>query len=464
VTRRVRLRDQMARVKLWADRSAVAAALARSARAERSKRTSETGAADGDKRGPAIAPPDDIDRYVTAFKTSSDHTRYALYVVLVMTVFVAIAQYNIQDWSWQRRRLEAYYGTEHRGEGEDSEERLRAIARRLQRNDTARLRVVRDEYLRQFQARSVLSVSPIPGASIDVNDLGTVGGIALSLLLLVLFVAVSREHENLRLALFKVRRLAQCEADPADGNSRANLLYHALAMTQVLSSPPTLAIWRGRGRLHGLGPLLFVPALVHSWVVWTDLHTGNVADVYGVNFLRIIILELIFVIWLWVLSVRVLLDARAMAAMWERAFFSINPSLQHVAQMAWWQWLKLRGRRRPDWLAARVANEIVDSFRISDLDSLAKTSVVVTLQLPVPRPGGRLFVSRKLVDKMRRQLCDQGKENAIAECVGCGQFEQLERFRAEENHTSLTDGRWKWTVRGTWTYTRLRVSDKASRR
>ncbi len=106
----------------------------------------------------------------------------------------------------------------------------------------------------------MLTSSPIPGVSIDVNDLGVVGGVALVLLTSILVFCVMREHENLYLALYKVRRLCDVpDQDHTHGESAANLLYHRLVMGQVLSSPPTLAQWKHRGILHHVSWVFFLP-------------------------------------------------------------------------------------------------------------------------------------------------------------------------------------------------------------
>ena len=155
---------------------------------------------------------DDLGLYVSAFKASSDHARYALFVVIIATVLQAIATYNSQPWSWPRRRLAAWYGTrlvptelgsEQRAQRPDDalrrlerevpmelgrEERLQRIADRYLGGDVERLQIARDEYLRQLEERHVFNSSPIPGASIDINDLGVLGGTALVLLMLVFVV------------------------------------------------------------------------------------------------------------------------------------------------------------------------------------------------------------------------------------------------------------------------------------
>ncbi len=69
--------------------------------------------------------------------------------------------------------------------------------------------------------------SPIFGVSIDVNDLGLIGGISLFIILCLLRFSLSREIKNLNLS-FK----------EAFQQGKLCSFYHSLAMQQVLVSPP----------------------------------------------------------------------------------------------------------------------------------------------------------------------------------------------------------------------------------
>ena len=244
----------------------------------------------------------------------------------------------------------------------------------------------------------------------------------------------------------------------ADGNSSANLLYHSLAMSQVLSSPPTLARWQRRGLMHRLWIVFFLPAAAHSWTVWTDWHTRAQAKVYGAHVWKLMAAEFVIAACLWSLSTVAFLNARAMTRRWERAFFRVNPSRVHVDQMAWWEWMKLR-RRAGDWRTGRVITELVDTLTVRDRDAPATVDVEVTREVPRPPGGGPPRISRPLIQEMAQALKDAGADEAGAYCarIGAAGFE-LERFTSDagRNLSELGDERsgsgGTWTVRGTWTF------------
>ena len=132
----------------------------------------------------------DTEEYVTAFERSSNRARYALYIVVVTTVLVGIANYNVQDWSWPRKRLSAWY--KYATPTSPQSEVAPFFGGNIEQ-----LKEARQEYLRQFVDRSVFTESPIPGVSMDINDVGLYGGLALTLLMLVQAICIMREHENL---------------------------------------------------------------------------------------------------------------------------------------------------------------------------------------------------------------------------------------------------------------------------
>src|SRR5207244_3239164 len=161
-----------------------------------------------------------------------------LYVTIIATVLTFVANHNIREDNWPLRRLSTWF-TYARETGRNYNP-----PRYVAGGDAERLKAVRAEYAKQFAARAVLTAGPIPGVSIDINDLGLLSGIALCLLMTIVLVCVAREHENVFLSLYKVRMICSEEQEACSiGDSRANLLYHALAMTQVHNSPPTLARW-----------------------------------------------------------------------------------------------------------------------------------------------------------------------------------------------------------------------------
>jgi uncharacterized membrane protein len=394
---------------------------------------------------------DDLREYVEAFKASSDRARYALYAVVIATVLVAIINYNFQPWSWPIRRIEAWYGDapafqkQPANSAMTSEERIKRIADAFFGGDVDRLKTAREEYLKQFAARSVFNASPIPGVSIDCNDLGILGGIALVLLMIVLVISIMREHENLYLALYKVRRLCSIQGeDHARGDSKANLLYHALVMSQALSSPPTLARWRHRGILHHFGFVFFLPVIAYGWVLGTNRQTAKIGEAYGADMDRILAVQIVLATFLLILGCMAFLHSRAMAKRWERAFFRVNPSRRHVRQTTLWEWLRLPFPGEDDE-DRRVIVELGDTLRGPDTSTIG--TVPVEVNGFVADMTDPVQVDMKAMSKRLREAGD-ASAGEWCKIDHRGVFRKLLYFTATEN---VIKGK-VWRVRGTWTF------------
>jgi len=190
--------------------------------------------------GKLLTPEFEIQEYISTFRASSDRVRVVLYIVIVVSVALAILTWTTRETSygqwrykeWQRlAALKGQYDYEVARStalpaDRKRDERLAAMRRELVRYDE------RAEYMKQLVARvQRLPLPPLIGTSVDFNDAGTVGGVLLMLLMTLLVFCFFRQHENLFLCTFKIARL--CEVDPKhwDGESDANFLYHALVMT-----------------------------------------------------------------------------------------------------------------------------------------------------------------------------------------------------------------------------------------
>ncbi len=413
-------------------------------------------------------PAEEFREYIDAFRTSSDRARYSLYVVIVATVLIGIANYNLQEGSWPRSRLKAWYADAQSGnqgpgpaasgsagtiagnsatlDGSDRSTRGNGLT--FFDGDPLQLDIAREEYLRQFISRGVATPSPIPGVWIDFNDLGLIGGIALCLLMLLLVLSIVREHENLHLALFKVRSLCNRNEHHANGDSLANLLYHGLAMRQVLSSPPTLARWRKSGVLQHLGVIFFLPALVYIWVTVTNWLTRETGESYGVNVSRILGIQVVLAIVISVLCAAAWLHSRSMALRWKRAFFRINPGRQYAPQMTLSEWLKLKTPRKGGrGIRRRLIAHLVDGMSVGDY--LAAEKVKISVEHEAKGAG----INDRDRDAVAAEIMTKGERAALKVCEEAKvRFLRLSRFEAETNDVVLSEGVARWTVAGTWTY------------
>ena len=119
-----------------------------------------------------------------------------------------------------------------------------------------------------FVERTMNVSVPFLGITLDVNDLGLLGGITFSLLLTWLLFSLRREAENLQILFNKAT------------DEALSTVYQLLEMTQVLTIPaqrkgkPTHLVAASRFILERLEFLLFLtPCVVQLFVVWNDKAT-----------------------------------------------------------------------------------------------------------------------------------------------------------------------------------------------
>jgi hypothetical protein len=261
--------------------------------------------------------------------------------LIVSVGVLSVATWNIRDHGWSEVHVKAWRVFQ------DEE---RQLARSAGTNGVVVLPKhpkygepkIQDEYMKEYVRRMMLVQLPLLGMPIDVNDIGTFGGFWLTALLLLLALAVAREHENLCLALYKVRMLVIGEQRPDDGESRANLLYHALAMSEMLCHPPTLARGHCGTRSFGrwiLHSLVFLPALVQFWVVYTSWDNwkeyeeiGNVDMPMQVTLLFLMVL----------LGTHCVIYLEAMTDRWRKTYSIVNPDDARRAAESWWKWIRIK--------------------------------------------------------------------------------------------------------------------------
>ena len=293
---------------------------------------------------------------------------------LVVSLLVLLAEWNYLHGSWSRQKWD---DLEYLVEAEARREWLHARTRNLiiPTRDPAALdpgttpldlwvknqieRSQLNAHASEFINRMVFVPIPVLGGSIHVNDLGLAAGVILAVLSGLLSLLMAREHENLYLATFKIRQLRKRDSDHADGESPANLLYHALAMAQVLNDPPTLARWnQGSSRLisrAGIALVFLFPAIVQAAVVLQNIASREKAYAVWGNDVTIFRLSIqaglgiaIIIFGLVSYGYTVACDER-----WRDAFFYVNPGLRYVEQEPWFEWMRVirdpfNGRRERD--------------------------------------------------------------------------------------------------------------------
>lgn len=405
-----------------------------------------------------LSPRDEFREYVETFRVSSDRARISLYVVLVATVLMSIATYNVLPFAWPLARVGTWSRLEKEYPANGESQRSGSSAGPSQASEAVpgwplfrsrdELKTFSEEYAKQFVARGIVAASPLPGVWIDINDLATVGGIALILLMSIFVLCIVREHENLHLALFKVRAL--CDADPAhaSGDSRANLLYHGLAMRQVLSFPPTLARWKTRRLIKVFNFIFFAPFLAMLLAVGTNFWTRNAARSYGVNVTLMISVQSFFAVVILVLSTIAFLHARSMSHRWTRAFFRVNPARRMAPQMPLKEWLKIgRISKVPNLPVRSAVAGILDELSLENYEELG------TCRVEVPAVLDAMTVDIRRRNDVAGQAKVEGEAAARNWCDENGyDFVSLLRFKCELSSISAKGSNVIWMIKGTWSF------------
>jgi hypothetical protein len=193
--------------------------------------------------------------------------------------------------------------------------------------------------------------TPVLGLTFDINDLGIITGVTFCLLMLVMVFYTHRAHENLVLAMWKVQEIAEEDQAFDVPGSRANLLYHSLAMEQVFTVPPTLARWNDFQSFRRAHYLLFVvPLLVQLLVFLNDLKSAEIGAAFSSSQTQISEIVQFFLI-LVVIPLCILCGSHLHAddTLWDQVFLLINPAHRFKGKANWLHWVRVLRLRHPSW-------------------------------------------------------------------------------------------------------------------
>lgn len=159
-----------------------------------------------------------LQQYAEAVKESTNRTRRILLIMIVASILVLSAFWNTRPEGWVNSRLQRAKATDE--------------SFGLNKTDPSPalfwIQKIRTEQVSQVQV-------PVLGISFDVNDLGLLGGVTFSVLLIWVNYSLWHHSNNLKLAFGFARHLDE-------KNSEASrFLFHTyqnLAMRQVLTIPP----------------------------------------------------------------------------------------------------------------------------------------------------------------------------------------------------------------------------------
>ncbi len=303
-------------------------------------------------------------QYVHAFTSSSNRVRYVIFTIIVTSILVFAGHrvanpkswinstidlgrtaLRCQVWTTESQAMIARCKdhlplTESPAGCTDCERAALAVkwanAQVLSTEEQVRGKLAQLEEAR-VEKVGIMQM-PFLGITFDVNDLGLLSAIAFIVLMITLALSASRQHENHFLTTWKIMEIADAEQRPDDGGSKANLLYHAVAMAQLFTTPPTLARWRTR-RFYGLCTrLLFaLPLFVQGMVLVHDWRTGDIGFLLNpVRTWVALAIESAAMVVIACAAVVVWLYTGASQRRWKRAFFKVNPGYATKEQPRWW--------------------------------------------------------------------------------------------------------------------------------
>jgi hypothetical protein len=254
----------------------------------------------------AISPDFDLNYYVDASHDAAKRTRTVTIILVVACVLISIGWYNSLKWSWARDRVRQAYDL--------TDESIYKILRPDNPptgNDPQAKR-----YRKQLQYATVNEYVenvrfvrvPFFGAAFDVNDLGTIGGLALITMLVLLRYSLSRETKNLNVSF-----------EEAVLHGRLCAFYHALAMRQLFTVPHMKGETRN-WKLVRLPEFVGVlPAIIFSLGVAYDFYSTFGWGIYSPDKVRFThVSESVCLVLIWVTSLKCLGKKRHINSIWDK--------------------------------------------------------------------------------------------------------------------------------------------------
>lgn len=211
-----------------------------------------------------------INDYVEASSEAAKRTRSVTIVLMTASVLMFSGFLNSLQSNWKLQRLRAL-------ENINSDYVKARLGTLPDPEDSANYSLYINRYnqlytgaLKDYTDNVYTIRIPFFGIAIDVNDLGSIGGLALFVILILYYASITREIDNLRLSF-----------EGAEAQGKLDTFYHLLAMRQVLTFPniqgrktPIFIIMASKF-------LILIPCLI-----FLMLFTYDVYSLVGARYLR----------------------------------------------------------------------------------------------------------------------------------------------------------------------------------
>jgi len=249
----------------------------------------------------------DIQDYLEAASHAAKRTRSACIVVVVASVLVFAGLLNSLQNAWLLERIRI----SNADKSKYVADRIGAIPQAKSLNGLEmhlyeiRYREFYSALSRTYAENSYVIRVPFFGVSVDVNDLGLLGGISFVIALIMLRLCLSREVGNLRLSFAEAKTMG-----------RLAEFYKLLAMQQVFTVP------RGtvkRDLLFTWVPRVFfvMPTVVHAAVVVHDLATLEIGQLLSsLHTMIVLSCEIVIFLMILALTVMVLVRLKRLNTVW----------------------------------------------------------------------------------------------------------------------------------------------------
>ena len=212
--------------------------------------------------------------------------------------------------------------------------------------------------------RQAAVVIPGVGVTIDVGNVLLFTGAGNVSLLLLLYFALAQGRQDLFLALFALRQFHDVQVGPTvDTSDRTNHEYNALAMTQVIVSPPTLAYWR-RSRVKPLliSAALLSPVILQVLIGYSVLRWRSAAMFDGP--LSAWSATIALAGGLLALAITTIQHYQASNRAWTETFFYINPQL-HLVRASTISFVRNRMSVNHGALRRALAGQAISRLRLT---------------------------------------------------------------------------------------------------
>jgi len=311
-----------------------------------------------------------------ALRLADERIQRIVTALLLLSAVVVIAEWNTSSAGWLARRHDAVRRlvaaiTPLPEDIANAQARLLSGGRIESR---AEARVLLAQLSDEVAKSRIVSI-PLLGASVDVNDLGTIAGLVATGLMLLLVLALLQVFEVQFLALQKVRAVhaRDCRSDP---DSQANALYNELLTAQVLWSPPSLARCDRSTIKHSIveATILF-PVIVVGWLLLRSFQTSAVTRTYGAGGVLVPQVVVFFVLTLF--GITALLYYRVCRYRWSAAFFFINQQLSMVKPSSGLSWFT----KRPSQLVRRLGIQMIARLQPEATSQYETVTVESTIEL-----------------------------------------------------------------------------------